>query len=167
LQTYRKSPAIPKLNNSLSGVYIYFKLGNNMTLLYLTEALKDAAKAEKNVNYIGEGDIYSLNSLPDIDYSVVFLTQNNHSVNENFIDFGYTIFYVDRLTDNQDNKLKIQSDGIQHIINILNRFSYDEDVDVMYPVSFQPFNQRFADECSGVYASIKIRVDQSNGICEF
>ena len=140
-----------------------------MTLKKLTDIILNAASTEKNINYVGEGDVYSMNSTPDIDYSVFWLTLNNASVNENSITYSYTFFYIDRLSNEDDdrNKLKIQSDGIQHITNIVNKLNFTEDVDINYPLQFTAFKQRFADECAGVFCTVNVLVDNNLGICEF
>lgn len=140
-----------------------------MTLKAITEHILSVAETEKNINFVGNGDIYALNNKPDIDYSVFWLTLNNASVNENTINYSFTFFYVDRLINEEDdnNKLKIQSDGIQHITNIVNKLSYTEDVDISFPLQFTAFSQRFADECSGVFCTVNVLVDNNLGVCEF
>jgi hypothetical protein len=50
-----------------------------MTLVEIVKILLDIAKQQPNINYVGEGDIYTLNSLPNIDYSVFYITQNAHN----------------------------------------------------------------------------------------
>ena len=47
-----------------------------MTLFEIINKLKDIAISKPNINYVGDGDVYTLNSLPNIDYSVFFITQN-------------------------------------------------------------------------------------------
>lgn len=140
-----------------------------MTLKKLTDIILNVASTEKNVNYVGEGDVYSLNSIPDVDYSVFWLTLNNASVGENSISYSYTFFYIDRLSNEDDdrNKLKIQSDGIQRITNIVNKLNYTEDVDINFPLQFTAFKQRFADDCAGVFCTVNVLVDNNLGICEF
>lgn len=139
-----------------------------MTLRYTIQSLLECAREEDNVNFVGTGDIYTLNNLPDIDYGVFYITQNNTLQYENYTVFSFTLFYVDRLINENDdlNRLKIQSDGIQHLTNILNRFNYTEDIALSYPLQFTSFAQRFADDCAGVFCSVQITADNL-GICEY
>lgn len=140
-----------------------------MTLNEITHKILDIAKEEKNINYVGEGDIYSLNSTPNIDYSVFFVTHNNTQVSQDYIQYSFVFFYVDRLINEADdsNKLKIMSDGIQHIINICNKLNNDIDVDIVYPLQFTSFRQRFSDDCAGQFCTVNIIVDNNLGSCEY
>lgn len=139
-----------------------------MTLFEICNNLKNIALEKNNINYAGDGDIYILNSSPDTDYSVFFITQNTHNVSENTITYSLNLFYIDRLTENKDNMLKIQSDGMLSITNIVNEFNerYD-DVEITYPLQFQVFNQRFADECAGVWCVANIICRNDIGICDY
>lgn len=138
-----------------------------MTLIELINNLKKIAKEQPNINFVGEGDIYELNHLPNIDYSVFYITQGTHQVAEDTAYFELNLFYVDRLTDNEANRLLIQSNGIDILTNIINKMVFTEDVDVVYPLNFTPFYQRFADDCSGVYCTITFLVDNTLGVCSY
>lgn len=137
-----------------------------MTLFEIVKQFENIAKNMPNINYVGNGDIYSLSTLPNVDYSVFFITQQSHSLSENTIDYNLTLFYVDRLTGNGSNKLAIQSNGITMLANIINVFAMkNEDVEVNYDIQYNTFLQRFADECAGCYCNVTITVDNNVGIC--
>lgn len=138
-----------------------------MTLFEIINKLKDIALSKPNINYAGEGDVYTLNSLPNIDYSAFFITQNNHSIDSNTITYNLNLFYIDRIADSEDNVLNIQSDGILQLTNIINTLVFSEDVDVDGEINFVPFIQRFADNCSGVYCSVSFVCDNNLGICHY
>lgn len=139
-----------------------------MTLHEIVNQILEIAQQQPNINYVGEGDIYELNKLPNINYSVFYITQGTHQVYENTLQYTFNLFYIDRLMADNSNRLQIQSQGmlvINNIINLLNQL--DVDIDIVYPVTFTSFNQRFADECSGVFAEITINVDNNLGICGY
>lgn len=138
-----------------------------MTLYEIINKLENIAKHKPNINFVGEGDIYELNHLPNIDYTVFYITQGQHQVNENTALYVLNLFYIDRLTDNQSNRLIIQSNGIDAITNIVNELVMSEDVDIEYPLSFTSFYERFADECSGVYATITFETSNNLGVCSY
>lgn len=138
-----------------------------MTLYELINRLLEIAKGMPNIGYANEGDIYELNNLPNIDYSVFFVTQDRHQISENTASYTLNLFYVDRLLDDASNRLIIQSNGIEAITNIVNKLIATEDVDVVYSMTFTPFYQRFADECSGVFATITFECDGPIGICNY
>lgn len=138
-----------------------------MTLLEIVKALKDIALKQPNINYVGEGDIYSLNTLPNIDYGVFFITQSNHSKNENTTTYTLTLFFVDRVTADGSNKLAIQSNGITLLANIINIFQLKNDVEIDENIDYTTFLQRFADDCSGVFCTVNITTDNGIGLCGY
>lgn len=138
-----------------------------MTLFEIINKLKDIALSKPNINYAGEGDVYTLNSLPNIDYSAFFITQNNHSIDSNTISYNLNLFYIDRIADSEDNVLNIQSDGLLQLTNIINTLVFSEDVDVDGEINFVPFIQRFSDNCAGVYCSVSFVCENNLGICSY
>ena len=137
-----------------------------MTIKQLTEAIEKIARKKPNINYVGVGNVYDLNTTPDVNYSVIYITPSKTDIYENYISHSVTIFFIDRLTDNLDNKLEIQSNGTREITNIINHLVNTEDVDVNYPLSFTPFNQRFVDDCCGVFTTVSFIVE-GEGLCFF
>ena len=138
-----------------------------MTLYEIINKLKDIAISKPNINYAGDGDVYTLNSLPDINYSVFFVTQNDHSIYQDTITYNLNLFYIDRISDSEDNVLNIQSDGMLQLTNIINTLVFSEDVDVEGDITFVPFIQRFADNCSGVYCTVRFVCNNNLGTCSY
>lgn len=139
-----------------------------MTLSEVINSLLKIAEKVPNINYVGQGDIYSLNTLPNIDYGVFFITQSQHQQQEDTIRYNLTLFYVDRLKADGSNKLQIQSNGITALGNIINVFSLkNDDVEIQYDIQYTTFLQRFADECSGVYCNLSIVTDNNMGVCGY
>ena len=138
-----------------------------MTLFEIINKLKSIAINKPNINWVGDGDVYTLNSLPNIDYSVFFITQNEHSIYQDTLTYSLNLFYIDRISDSEDNTLNIQSDGMLQLTNIINTLVFSEDVDVDGEISFTPFIQRFADNCSGVYCNVRFTVENNLGVCNY
>lgn len=138
-----------------------------MTLFEIINKLKDIAISKQNINFVGDGDVYTLNSLPNIDYSVFFITQNDHSIYQDTITYSLNLFYIDRISDSEDNVLNIQSDGMLQLTNIINTLVFSEDVDVDGDITFVPFIQRFADQCAGVYCTVRFICDNNLGSCSY
>lgn len=138
-----------------------------MTLFEIINKLKDIAISKPNINFVGDGDVYTLNSIPNIDYSVFFITQNDHSIYQDTITYNLNLFYIDRISDSEDNTLNIQSDGMLQLTNIINTLVFSEDVDVDGDINFVPFIQRFADQCAGVYCTVRFIVDNNLGVCSY
>lgn len=128
-----------------------------MTLFDLIHAIKDVALKQPNIRTFGEGNIYDiLNANPSIEYDCVLVTQGAHSTSGEFNNFNLNLFYVSRLvSDLEDNRLQIQSIGIEVLNNILKVL---EDVyDIEYNnLTFNTFTERFSDETAGVYCTVTL-----------
>ena len=137
-----------------------------MTYKEIINALKLSALQEPNINFVGSKDIYELNSIPTIEYSVFYITPNTFNVEEDTITYSLNLYYIDRWDETDDNQLEIQSSGILALQNIINRFNTDyANVEIDYPLVFTPFYQRFKDICAGVFVRINVRADNIIGEC--
>ena len=135
-----------------------------MTLLDLIKKLEDVAISQPQIKEIVPNDIYQLNERASVLYGVFAWTQGQHVKNiyEGTTAYTFNLFYVDRLTADHKNKTEIQSVGLQVLGNILLSFSTYIGVS---EARFQPFTERFADECAGVYCTVTLTVpDDTN--CE-
>lgn len=103
-------------------------------------------------------DITKLNTMDSVKYPVLGVTQNVHNGNDegNEITYSLNLFYVDRLMDDwEDNDLDIQSDGIVVLNSILRDLKNKLDIEIE-DRRYTPFNQRFKDECAGVYLTCNV-----------
>lgn len=136
-----------------------------MNLIEIIDKLKEIALSKPNINFVGEGDIYELNNLGNIDYSVFYITQQTHSFSENIAYYQLNLFYVDRLAKDNSNRLSIHSVGMDAISNILNEITNTEDVEIEFPIQFNTFNERFADDCAGVFCTVTLITKKEIGLC--
>lgn len=127
-----------------------------MTLYQTINAIEVAASRQPTINTIVRNDVFRLNAIPDVKYGVFAWTQGQHSVGQDLQTFTFTFFYVDRLTSDRKNEVEIQSVGMQAIGNII--LLLQEWGIPMQDWTAQTFNQRFLDECAGVFASVRIEV---------
>lgn len=128
-----------------------------MKLLDVIRIMEVAAGTQPAVNMIVRNDIFRLNTYADARYGVFAWTQGQHQqVDEDTIRYAFSIFYVDRLTENHGNQVEIQSFGIEVLANVIRAM---EDAGC-FPgaVTYNTFNQRFLDECAGVFASVTFDV---------
>lgn len=130
-----------------------------MTLYDTINLIEQIALQQPNVRTAKEGNVFDhLNANPSVQYAAVILTQGLHQQDEQFNHFRFSIFYVDRLeADLDSNRIQIQSTGKEVLNNIIRTLTskFDAECD---DISYQPFTQRFADECAGVFASVVIDV---------
>lgn len=138
-----------------------------MTLLEVIRTIERAAAMQPAVAMIVENDIFRLNSYADARYGVFAWTQGRHRADASapeWLRYSFTFFYVDRLRNDIANQVEVQSVGMDVLQNVL-RILRDAGVE---PESyeFQTFNQRFSDECAGVFCSAVLLVDAGSECAE-
>ena len=130
-----------------------------MTLSELIKTIEAVASHQPSIKMVVENDVFRLNSKVDARYGVFAFVQQQHttSLESNFITYAFTFFYVDRLKNDRSNQIEIQSVGIQTLDNMIRTLDemgiYSEQ-----SYSFQVFNQRFIDECAGVFCNVYLSV---------
>lgn len=130
-----------------------------MTLLELIKTIESVASDQPCIKMIVENDIFRLNNRSDAIYGVFAFVQGQHatSVESNVITYYFTLIYADRLKNDRSNQIEIQSVGIQTLDNIIRKLD-DMGIYADSEYTFQVFNQRFLDECAGVFCNVTLSV---------
>lgn len=136
-----------------------------MTLLQVLNMITDIASGQPNINTVlKSGDIYDLNNEDyEIKYSVFCATQQTHTFADDFFHFNFTLYYVDRLTSDQNNKNEVQSTAINVLTNVFKQIQQNIDFDVIGS-DITTFTQKFTALCAGAYLNIEI-VTAQNSLC--
>lgn len=136
-----------------------------MTLLDTIKAIEAVAGEQPNIGTIARNDVFTLNTIPDIRYGVFAWTQGQHSadLDGDLRRYAFTLFYVDRLTESAANREEVQSVGVETLVNILDQLA-DAGIYAEDGYTFTTFNQRFADECAGVFCSVTFDV-AADAVC--
>lgn len=128
-----------------------------MTLAQLIRLFEGIAKEQPSINMIVQQDVFRINSAPSLKYGVFAWTQGQHSGSINGMQtYSFSLFYVDRLKEDLSNQIEIQSVGCETIGNILRALD-EYDVEVSN-YTIQTFNQRFTDECAGIFCNVNLSV---------
>lgn len=127
-----------------------------MTLEEIYEIIKALAFKQPNVHQFV--DEFEYLNREDTKYSAVICQQQEHNVFEDRITYNFYIGYADRLNDKKNNKIQIQSIGIQLINNIVNSLLNNEDLDLVTIGRIIPVTQKFSAECACVYGLLSITV---------
>lgn len=133
-----------------------------MTLSEIIKLLNEVASEQPSVGEcIKSGDIYTLSEERNAKFGVFCATQGQHVLNpgENTITYVFTLYYVDRLQSDGDNKIEIQSTGISTLSNIIRTVQEEYEDWVFDNIYFDVFTERFSELCAGVYATVRITVD--------
>ena len=126
-----------------------------MKLFDAVQYIEKIASAQPSVNTVFEGNVYTLNELKDIKYATFVITQQQHRLEEGFNYYHFILYFVDRLTAAQDNRLLVQSTGVDTLTNVIQNLEND-DIEYEGNVTINTFTQRFEAECAGAYADITL-----------
>lgn len=130
-----------------------------MTLAQVIDTFEKVAMQQPSINMIVRNDVFRINTSPSLKYGVFAWTQGQHTGSINgMTSFAFSFFYVDRLKDDLSNQVEVQSVGCETIGNIL-RALEEYDIEVGN-YTMQTFNQRFTDECAGVFCNVTLSVPQ-------
>ena len=135
-----------------------------MNLFQVIRAIEKTAAQQPTIGTIVRNDVFRLNASPAVRYGAFAWLQGEHrtSGDGNLMQWSFTLFYVDRLTEDKGNEVQIQSTGIETLENILRTL---EGLGIFAgDYSFQTFNQRFSDECAGVFVRVTLEAVK-DGLC--
>lgn len=116
---------------------------------------------------------YRLNDTNDIMYPAVVFLHQSTDVSDSSTLITWNIIYVDRLTKDRSNLIEIQSVGKQVITEILNtlvksgNFYLEEDSNGHFHITFNIFDEQYADHTAGVIANVNISHNSDLGYCTF
>ncbi len=129
-----------------------------MTLLETIRMMETVALGQAAIETVVENDVYRLNGMPAVKYGVFAFTQGQHTstIDGAFTDYGFTLFYIDRLNEDRSNQIQIQSTGERTLRNILLVLA-DQGIEAGQ-YTLQPFLQKFDDQCAGVYCDVTLSV---------
>lgn len=137
-----------------------------MTLKELIRRIEATAQGEPAVHTIVRDDVYKLDRDSVARYGVFAWTQGQHQQTgptSGVRQYALTLYYIDRLRDDEANQLDVQSVGIEVLTNILRKLA-----SAGLPTSgwaFQPFTQKFADLCAGIYVSVTFTAPTGGNTC--
>lgn len=130
-----------------------------MNVEQLISKLEIIADAQPNINTIVRYSPSYLESMPDCKFSVFSWVLDRVRTDEQYAYVQLNLFYVDRQTDDGENKLNVQSTGMAVLQNILNTFiEENEEAEIEGEVEYVPFSQKYRQMCAGVYAAVEISI---------
>lgn len=120
------------------------------------------AKSQKLVNFSAAGaSLAEINPLEVAWYPMFYaIPAGTHTINENTITFSLTLYYIDRLLEDNSNEVDIFSYSIENLRNIIigiKGLPGVVNVDSTYTMNnFMP--EKLNDRLCGSYANVKITV---------
>lgn len=110
------------------------------------------------VNRFTEGDVYTnLNEDKDKKYPAINLDIDNITIADNYQTVNGNLFYIDRLMEDESNRVEVQSVGMRTLQSIINKISETYSWN-WTSQTYNIFTEKFADLCGGVYVTFNIEV---------
>ena len=139
-----------------------------MTLKECKVLIESIAEQQPNINtIIKSGDIYELNTKPDVRYCAFCCTQQPHTESGGFRNYNFYLFVVDNLLHSNVNKIAVQSNAIEVLSNIINTLKNNDELEIENTITYTTFTQRFASECAGAYCYVSISVPLNNCFTDY
>lgn len=127
----------------------------------IAKIFEDFANGHIKVNYFG----YTVNSLFDVDKKdadgvVIWVTSKAHPVS-NVVKYGYDVFIMDVVNKQEDDSAEVESDtatiGLE-LIKHINETEFDEEIDVEFGGSMEPFVLKFDSLYAGNVLSFNVTI---------
>ena len=133
-----------------------------MTLQSLLYAITEVGIKQKVINYAAAGaDIYALNSNTIKDWPVLFASPTgDHTISDNTTVYTITLYYLDRLLDDNSNDISVMSVGIEQLKNMIKwvaQINGVVEVENEYVIRNFTETESFADKCAGAWVTIRIK----------
>lgn len=134
-----------------------------MNLKQLLKDIGELAIQQKLINYSAAGTSLSQLNPMSVDwYPVLFESPTgNHTVKENTTVFQITLYYIDRLLEDNSNDIEIYSAAIENLKNLAIGIKFiDGVVDVQTNYTIRNFadTEKMNDRLAGAYMTIDIEV---------
>ena len=137
-----------------------------MTLYKLVQDICNLGKAQPNVNFVTQGDIYQLNHNQDVDYPAFVVTQGTHTGSDyDEEQFTLTLFAVDRLVSDKSNEIDVQSWANGVLLSVIKNIGDFFIGTVQSGFKIQTFTEKFDSLCAGAYVTLAINVDINDCDC--
>ena len=137
-----------------------------MTLYKLVQDVCNLGKAQPNVNFVTQGDIYQLNHNQDVDYPAFVVTQGTHTGSDyDEEQFTLTLFAVDRLVSDKSNEIDVQSWANSVLLSVIKNIGDFFIGTVQSGFKIQTFTEKFDSLCAGAYVTLAINVDINECDC--
>ena len=140
-----------------------------MTLKQLIDKISDLALSQKCIHYTAAGtSIYQINPKTIKDYPILFQSPTGeHTVEDNTTTFEITLYYLDRLLEDNSNDIIVYSAAIEQLKNLARGIETIDNVLKVgdgYTITNVADTESFNDRLAGAYTTVEITV-KNNETC--
>lgn len=134
------------------------------TLIEVVDLLRQISCAHPTLNTFLYG-VYNIESKDNIDYPVLAITVNSATRTGNTLNYNLNLLYADRLTDDRDNELYVQTTGLQVLSEVLNVMGWVDDISLSESQDMYTFTEQFSNNTAGTYTTIQLQAANPIGDC--
>lgn len=141
-----------------------------MNLLNTLTYIKEVCNAHPLVNESFIGSIYDINSRTDVKYATMSVQADTIARQASGkTDYNVYLYYADRIPSNDDKDaiLEVQTAAVNVMREVLNYIKNYSDSIYIGSYTIHPFEQKFADETAGCWATVDIQTIDDIGDCSF
>lgn len=134
-----------------------------MNIIQLYDIVGNYAKGLTNVNNYSIGDVYTNWNSKEIKYASVNMAIESVEEFEEYQVYNAIIYYGDRLVEGGNNKYQVQTEAVRLLKDIVKHLRGVNNVDVEKDVTYNLFEQEFADYLAGAYC--RVRIEDATELC--
>lgn len=132
-----------------------------MTLQGILTAIGNLSINDRLVGLAAAGNsIYEVNDLTVCNYPLLFISPTGtHRISDNYTSYALTLFYIDRLAEDNSNSVAIHSTAIEVLKNLIRKIRGLEgvvDISDEYAINLFTEQEKFKDRCNGAYATLEV-----------
>lgn len=134
-----------------------------MKYLEIIEGLKETS-LKMGAGFFGAADISEFSQIPDVIYPAIYCNAQSITETDNTLSLNINIYYIKQVNDNRDNYIINQSDAVDFLTDLIERFCEEYDGETGEERTFNFFVDKFADVCNGAYLNVDLIVGK-DGTC--
>lgn len=134
-----------------------------MNIAELIRITKETALRSPLISQTIDGDVYQVNNIEN-QYGIFCITPMSVVPTDQTLTVNCTLFYVDRLTEDEGNANQIYSDGVSVLNTVVEEIQNEYPVEISDTEEFTLFRYKFTDNCGGVFLTLNFII--SNDDCE-
>lgn len=122
----------------------------------ITEYIRATCDSHIIINQVVIG-FEPLHMLSDVEYPLIYIQPSDIIRSDKSITYNYEIFYVDRMGKDRMNILNIIHQSNQVLNDIVNKFIYDSNLEILFDFEFRPYVDTYDQTLCGHQATMSIK----------
>lgn len=127
--------------------------------------IREIAEQQEPIKSVFDGNVYDNWNSAEIKYGSFNVGLQSATYEGNQVTYTCVFYYGDRLLQDESNANEIYSDGMRAVQSVINILNQNDGINIVEPIVYEFFQQKFMDYLAGVYATVDITCDSEMGLC--